>query len=120
MLYPTGSSSPDLFWTKTKSELLRGNQIHVEDTDLDWFFPNGFISFRMSTVPGNGFPLTNDFRVFISAEYDLATSNKCIDKQFSQTWRGNIVVGKYGRGPMDGFIQIQIYEPASLHILVAL
>lgn len=78
------------------------------------------MSFRFSTVPYSGFPLPNDFRLFISRSTAFAPVNMSVEKQLGQTWHGNIVLAKYGRGAKDGLVQIQIPELAILQDIVGL
>lgn len=120
VIFPTGSSTPEGIWTRTKTSLPRGLQIHPQDLDLDMAFPDGSISFRLDSVPGNGFPLPNGLRIFISKAADSAPINKSIRRRFGWKWRGNLMLAKYGRGYKDGLIQIQLTEPTSLDLIVGL
>lgn len=120
LLFPTGTGSPDHIWTRAKEVISRGSQIYEQDLDLDELFPNGSLSFRLEAVPGSGFPLPNDFRIYVSRVSALAPINKCIQKQFGHEWRGNVLLAKYGRGYKDGLIQVQLFEASAIKILAGL
>lgn len=117
--YPTGASTPDPFWVSVLPGADRLDGIRVDNLDLYSLFPNGAVSSRICTMPGLGFPLPTNFRIFLSLTDDSAPFNGCVWTRFGRTWRGNILLTKYNTDG-DTIDNIDLYELPPIHVVVGM
>lgn len=83
-------------WT-LKSYIKSDPKGPIEAIDLSGWFPHGFISMILCTIPGTSRPLPHAYRVLVDAGQTAQPFNRCVDATFGEPWIGNVVVIKIAR-----------------------
>jgi len=65
--------------------------------DMSPWFPCGYRSARIRTVPGTTYELTNKYRLFVTSDEMSSPVNSTIRNMYGRIWYGNIVVIKLGK-----------------------
>lgn len=73
----------------------RGMPSRPEDLELDWIFPMGWYSTRISVVPGTHHPLLNQYEIFVSRDDVSSYFNESVARAYDRPWYGNILVARY-------------------------
>ena len=77
-------------WTRT---------VHDDEADvlhLPHLFPNGYQSYRISQFPILNSPMMHDWRIYVTQSPENGQVNIAVGQRLGVTWRGNIVLAKYG------------------------
>lgn len=113
-IYPTGAAAPLLFWMPITHGVPRRQPFWPEDLDIIPWFPYGFVSTRLSQVPGTVRALHCDYRIFISRRASSVPWNTSTIARFGRPWIGNILIVKYGRRVINSVVQM---HDADLQVL---
>jgi hypothetical protein len=73
-----------------------------EEVDLSALFPDGYISYLMSSSQSSGAELPFAYRVFVDSHSGPCPLNQSVKAIFGAPWMGQIVIMKYSRcsGPL--------------------
>ncbi|PPQ97076.1 LOW QUALITY PROTEIN: hypothetical protein CVT26_001257 [Gymnopilus dilepis] len=77
-------------WTRAKQH------DEADVLQLPQLFPNGYHSYRISLFPVLNSPMMYDWRIYVTQSPENGQLNAAIGQRLGVTWRGNIVLAKYG------------------------
>jgi hypothetical protein len=95
IVLPVSGSKAEVWnaWTFRKTD----DESSKEEVDLSALFPNGYISYLMSTYPVSGTALPFAYRVFVDSHAGPCPLNRSVKAIFGAPWMGSIAIMKYSR-----------------------
>jgi hypothetical protein len=88
--------------------------------DVSTWFPAGYQSIRISTLPGTTYDLANHYHLFITYDPMLSLVNATVQNLYGKPWYGNIILVKLGKVAYERVIHVSSNEGLLAHIYESL
>ncbi|PPR00580.1 hypothetical protein CVT26_009854 [Gymnopilus dilepis] len=92
----------------------------VDVLNVSDYFPNGFVSYRITTFPVIGCRMAHDWRIFVAKIPSIAPNNLAVSGAVGHKWGGNVIFARYGNAAPDETEWMEDVSRQSLDLLVPL
>ncbi|PPQ96729.1 hypothetical protein CVT26_010282 [Gymnopilus dilepis] len=92
----------------------------VDVLNVSEYFPNGFVSYRITTFPVIGCRMAHDWRIFVAKIPSIAPNNLAVSGAVGHKWGGNVIFARYGNAAPDEAEWMEDVSRQSLDLLVPL